>query len=243
MLDPEELKWFATNATELNRLLQQAIRQTGQARLREGDCEPLDSLNEELERGLRISQVILDRITTRNRASASGGASPNDRARKPAPVSRSTSPATLAQTIPLGEIALAGDAQSDALILNPKGERELILLVDDDLELLECTGEILDFEDYRIITAKDGIEAVRIYRGMGKKIDLVLLDYFLPVMDGAAVFDELKAINSKVRVVLSSGFAEQAKVSSMLARGLCGFIPKPYTHQKLIEQIRSVLDA
>jgi CheY-like chemotaxis protein len=243
MLDPEELKWFATNATELNRLLQQAIRQAGQARLRKDDRGPLDSLNEELERGLRISQVILDRITTRNRASASGGAAPNDSPRTPAPASRSTSPATLAPTIPLGEIALAGDAESDALIRNPKGERELILLVDDDLELLESTGEILDFEDYRIITAKDGIEAVRIYRRMEKKIDLVLLDYFLPVMDGAAVFDELKAINPNVRVVLSSGFAEQAKVSSMLARGLCGFIPKPYTHQKLIEQIRSVLDA
>ena len=78
---------------------------------------------------------------------------------------------------------------------------------------------------------------------MGGKIDLVLLDYFLPVMDGDAVFDELKAIDPKVRVVLSSGFAEQAKIGSMLARGLHGFIPKPYTREKLIEQIRSVLDA
>ena len=170
MLDPEELKWFATNATELNRLLQQAIRLGGQARLRKGDAEPLDSLNEELERGLRISQVILDRITTRNRASR--GAPPNDRACKPTSASRSTSPASLAPTIPLGEITLAGDAESDSLILNPQGERELILLVDDDLELLKCTGEILDFEDYRIITAKDGIEALRIYRRMGKKIEL-----------------------------------------------------------------------
>jgi DNA-binding NarL/FixJ family response regulator len=65
----------------------------------------------------------------------------------------------------------------------------------------------------------------------------------LPVMDGDAVFDELKAIDPNVRVVLSSGFAEQAKIGSMLARGLHGFIPKPYTREKLIEQIRSVLDA
>ena len=133
--------------------------------------------------------------------------------------------------------------RNDSLILNPKGERELILLVDDDQEVLKCTGEILDFEDYRFIMAKDGIEALQIYRRMGDKIDLVLLDYFLPVMDGDAVFDELKAIDSNVRVVLSSGFAEQARVASMLARGLHGFIPKPYTHEKLIQQIRSVLDA
>jgi len=78
---------------------------------------------------------------------------------------------------------------------------------------------------------------------MGGKIDLVLLDYFLPLMNDDAVFDELKAIDPKFRVIFSSGFAEQAKIASMLARGLQGFIPKPYTREKLIEQIRSVLDA
>ena len=105
------------------------------------------------------------------------------------------------------------------------------------------TGAMLDFEDYRVILAKDGIEALQIYRRMGKKIALVILDYFLPVMDGDAVFDELKAIDPEVQVVLSSGFGEQAKLGGMLARGLRGFLPKPYTHEKLIEQIRSILEA
>ena len=62
-------------------------------------------------------------------------------------------------------------------------------------------------------------------------------------MDGDVVFDELKAMDPGVQVVLSSGFGEQAKLGSMLARGLCGFLPKPYTYSKLIEQIRSILDA
>ena len=101
---------------------------------------------------------------------------------------------------------------------------------------------MLEFEDYRVITAKDGLEALRIYRQMGKKIALIILDYFLPVMDGDAVFDELKAIDPEVQVVLSSGFGEQATLGGMLARGLRGFLPKPYTHEKLIEQIRSILE-
>jgi len=50
-------------------------------------------------------------------------------------------------------------------------------------------------------------------------------------------------INPQVPVVLSSGFAEQERLRSMLARGLRGFIPKPYTQQKLLTQIRSTLDA
>jgi FixJ family two-component response regulator len=43
--------------------------------------------------------------------------------------------------------------------------------------------------------------------------------------------------------MLSSGFAEQKKVHSMLVRGLRGFLPKPYTKQKLLSQVRSTLDA
>ena len=137
-------------------------------------------------------------------------------------------------------------SENDPLTLsiqNPMGRRELILLVDDDEEVLENTGGILVFEDYRVVLAKDGPEALRIYRRMGPAIALIILDYFLPIMDGDAVFDELKAMDPDVRVVLSSGFGEQAKLGSMLARGLCGFLPKPYTYSRLIEHIRSILDA
>jgi CheY-like chemotaxis protein len=72
---------------------------------------------------------------------------------------------------------------------------------------------------------------------------LVILDFFLPVMDGDAVFDELRALNPDVNVVLSSGFAEQQKISAMLTQGLRGFIPKPYTREKLLSQVRSTIEA
>ena len=242
MLAHEDLKWLAANATELNRLLQQATRQVEQARLLKGKAEPLEALDQQLERASRASQAIFDRITTRILAAVDANPATVERTRPPV-ASAAAGPTSISSKIPIGEITLNGDAAVEPQILNPKGDRELILLVDDDPELLETTGEFLDFEDYRFITAKDGMEALKIYRHMGKKIDLILLDYFLPVMDGDVVFEELKAINSDVRVVLTSGFGEQARVGSMLAQGLAAFIPKPYTHQRLVEQIRSVLDA
>src|SRR5204862_314810 len=55
--------------------------------------------------------------------------------------------------------------------------------------------------------------------------------------------EELRSLNPKVNVVLSSGFAEQTKIGTMLAQGLRGFIPKPYSREKLLEQVRSTLDA
>jgi len=128
-------------------------------------------------------------------------------------------------------------------VRNPKGNRELILLVDDELEISELAAEMLMEEGYRVILARDGFEALRIYQQISQQIGLVILDFFLPVMDGDAVFDELRVLNPQVNVVLSSGFAEQSKLGAMLAQGLRGFMPKPYTREKMLEQVRSTLDA
>ena len=128
-------------------------------------------------------------------------------------------------------------------IRNPEGPRELILFIEDEREVGEIAAEMLTQEGYKVILTGDGFEALKIYQTLGKKIGLVMLDFFLPVMDGDAVFDELRSINPDINIVLSSGFAEQQKVSAMLAQGLRGFIPKPYTREKLLSQVRSTLDS
>ncbi len=139
--------------------------------------------------------------------------------------------------------AKSGTIPEKIPVLNPNGERELILLVDDEMEIAELAAAMLTEEGYKVILARDGFEALRIYQQIAPQVGLVILDFFLPVMDGDAVFDELRALNPNVAVVLSSGFAEQSKLGNMLAQGLKGFIPKPYTREKLLEQIRSTLDS
>jgi CheY-like chemotaxis protein len=149
--------------------------------------------------------------------------------------------ARVTTVIPTGEMAPAEDSQDLFAVRNPSGKRELVLVVDDEPEILERAGSMLEEEDYRILVAKDGMEALKIYSELSQEIALIILDFFLPVMHGDAVFDELKGINPNVQVVLSSGFAEQTKLGSMLARGLRGFIPKPYTSEKLLDQVRSII--
>jgi CheY-like chemotaxis protein len=132
---------------------------------------------------------------------------------------------------------------ADIVVKNAEGNRELILFIEDEKEVAELAADMLVDEGYRVIVVHDGVAALKIYERIGKQIALVILDFFLPIMDGDAVFDELRCLNPKINVVLSSGFAEQSKISSMLAQGLRGFIPKPYTVEKLLAQIRSTLDA
>src|SRR6266478_7492961 len=126
---------------------------------------------------------------------------------------------------------------------NLKGGREYILLIEDEAQVAELTAEALIGQGYRVILAHDGSEALKIYRAVGGQIGLVILDFFLPVMEGDAVFDELRALNPEVDVVLSSGLAEQQKINAMLGQGLRAFIPKPYSSQELLAQVRSTLDA
>ena len=247
MLDHDDLKWIAATTTELNRLLQQVSRFADQIRQHKGDLQYVEMLSGEVEQAVRASQSLFDRVTSRilsgtgsgtRAAAASSNLTVMPPAAKPAQLVTSVS-----TKMPVGEVAVAADQSGDFPIQNPQGKRELILLVDDEQEVLDSAGTVLAQEGYKILLAKDGFEALKIYQRMGKEIALIVLDFFLPVMDGDVVFDELKAINPNVNVVLSSGFAEQTKLGSMLARGLRGFIPKPYTHEKLIEQIRSIIES
>ena len=117
------------------------------------------------------------------------------------------------------------------------------MIVDDDASLACLVECALTKEGYRVITARDGAHALDIYKTLQAQVHLVILDFAMPVMDGFAVFNELRMINPQAAVVLSSGFVRQDKLKEMLAKGLRGFIPKPHTPQKLLLQVRSTLDA
>jgi CheY-like chemotaxis protein len=258
MLDHDDLKWIATTSTELNSMLQQISRYADLARQHKGEYNYIEMLGERVELASKTAQDLFDRVTSRILEGSSAKAKQTpDPSRPPEfKVVRSPSepaPKTRPQAEKPAARSKAGDNKkatakpseipSEIGVLNPKGNRELILLVDDETEIAELASAMLTDEGYRVILARDGFEALKIYQQIGHQIALVILDFFLPVMDGDAVFDELRALNPDVAVVLSSGFAEQSKLGAMLAQGLKGFIPKPYTAEKLLEQVRSTIDA
>jgi CheY-like chemotaxis protein len=268
MLDHEDLKWIAATSTDLNSILQQIARYSDLARRHKGDHNYLDLLAERVDLAAKTAQDLFDRVTsnilekTTSQAVAQAKAPHAPFTVVPPPLRPGTYPPVPAKTSSFARghspsIKTATDVQEskkefsstpsamplDVQIKNSKGPRELLLVIEDEAEVAEIAGEMLTDEGYKVILAGDGFQALKIYEKIGRQIGLVILDYFLPVMDGDAVFDELRGMNPNVDVVLSSGFAEQHKISSMLGQGLRGFIPKPYTREKLLEQVRSTLDA
>jgi CheY-like chemotaxis protein len=223
MPDPEEIKWLQTNVNSLNNLLQ-VIADSAQhiapaCETRPDSLKYFDFLRSSLDRAIEVSKALAARL---GGVGQPGAAKPK-------------------------ETAAAGPAKGADVggveVINPEGKLELILLIDDEPMITALVAEMLSNAGYRVITCLEPFRALEIFKKFKSEIDLVILDYTLPIMDGSEVFDELKTIRADVAVMLSSGFAEQEKVRAMLARGLQGFLPKPYTETRLLDQVRSTLAA
>jgi CheY-like chemotaxis protein len=116
-----------------------------------------------------------------------------------------------------------------------------VLLVDDEEVVLEVGQELLEATGYQVLTAKEGKEAVKVYRKNGDNIDIVVLDMVMPIMGGGEAYDRMKEINPDIRVLLSSGFSIDGEASEILERGCDGFIQKPFTMKQLSGKIKEIL--
>jgi len=139
-------------------------------------------------------------------------------------------------------VTVAAKASADVRIANPDGPRELIMVVDDEDFVTMLAEQVLTDQGYRVVTARDGFQAVDIFRKIHAQVELVILDFVMPVMDGAAVFKELRKTSPRLPVVITSGFTPKDKLEAILADGFSGFFPKPLTRNKLLPIVRSTLD-
>ena len=107
--------------------------------------------------------------------------------------------------------------------------------------LRELGVEILEGEGYRVIAAKDGMEAVEFFEANRDDIGLVVCDLGLPRLGGREAFLKMKESKPAVRVIIASGYLEPAIRSEMLKAGVLDTIQKPYDFNVLLAKIRSVI--
>jgi PAS domain S-box-containing protein len=116
-----------------------------------------------------------------------------------------------------------------------------ILLVDDEEMVLDVGEKFLKAMGYHVLTAREGREAIEVYKKHRDTVDLVLLDIIMPNMKGGEVFNCLKEINPEIRVLLSSGYSIDGEATEILERGGKGFIQKPFDMEQLSNTIRAIL--
>ena len=109
-----------------------------------------------------------------------------------------------------------------------------ILVVDDDQMNLMRTQIILG-EDYDVVLADSGIRALHILRD--QKIDLVLLDIDMPLMNGMETFEHMKEFAADIPVIFLTASGEVEDVVGALLLGAVDYLKKPYHPQELIKRV------
>ena len=117
-----------------------------------------------------------------------------------------------------------------------------ILVVEDEENILELLFTIFnDLGDYRILSAKDGEEALRIARVDNP--DIILLDIQLPRLDGYEVCKAVKLdpTMSHIKVLMLSGMAQDSDWQKVQEAGADGYITKPFSSIELSEKVERLL--
>ncbi|MBV1879453.1 MAG: PAS domain S-box protein [Pseudomonadales bacterium] len=119
---------------------------------------------------------------------------------------------------------------------------EMLLIVEDNQQVRDLASIILSEAGYQVLTAADGIEALNTFRQQHLAIDLILMDVVMPRMGGHEVYEEMQLIQPDVKVIFTSGYAEQGIHTNFILEQGLDFLQKPYQTDSLLKRIHQVLD-
>jgi two-component system cell cycle sensor histidine kinase/response regulator CckA len=131
----------------------------------------------------------------------------------------------------------------EALLSAPAdGGHETILFVEDQTRLRNVAVRLLREAGYLVLSAPGGSEAIELAREHLGRIDLLVTDVIMPHMNGVELASALRTRQAGLRVLLSSGYPDDALPERRLPSGMA-FLPKPYQGSTLLRTVRGLLDA
>jgi len=116
----------------------------------------------------------------------------------------------------------------------------LVLLVDDEEMLLQLGCHILNRAGIRVVTASNGVEAMRVFAKHQKDIALVILDLTMPKMDGIETFKRLREKRPQLPVIIATA-QSKADFVSKLQDASYSYLPKPYTGKELLAMVSTAV--
>ncbi|MCW5958934.1 MAG: PAS domain S-box protein [Pyrinomonadaceae bacterium] len=120
---------------------------------------------------------------------------------------------------------------------------ETILLVEDEEMVRNLARHILEMSGYTVIEARNGIEALKLFRGSEENIELVITDVVMPEMDGRELSERLKEQNPNLTVLFMSGYTNEVILKQFVTDASSNFILKPFTFESFAHKVREILDS
>ncbi len=116
-----------------------------------------------------------------------------------------------------------------------------ILLADDEEDVREVVRAMLESFGYTVLSARDGREALSVFRERGDGVDLVLLDMMMPGMTGAEAFAEMRRISPGIRGILASGYDVDGTSREFASAGFSAFLQKPFRREELGRRVSEAI--
>ena len=121
------------------------------------------------------------------------------------------------------------------------GGSETILVAEDNDDLREAAREIIEGLGYRVLLARDGEEAVRLFAENSTAVDLLVMDVTMPRKGGPAALTEMSALNPGVPVIFTTGYAKDGESLASIGGPRVEILQKPYGSSTLAQKIRALL--
>ena len=116
-----------------------------------------------------------------------------------------------------------------------------IMAVDDQADIIRLLQRILEGAGYEFVGYFTGEECLEKYEK--EKPDLILLDVWLPGLDGWQVYERIKKINDKQKIAFLSALGIGPKTSvKLLKEGIKDYISKPFEPHELLEKVKEILE-
>ncbi len=152
-------------------------------------------------------------------------------------VGKGTSISMYFPVLPLEDITSPAKHYAEA----KRGSGEMVLLVEDEEMLLDLLQALLEENGYRVLTAKDGMQAVDVYRSHAEEISVVLSDMGLPKLGGWEAFRRMREMNPNIRCILASGYFDPDLRLDMIKEGALDFVQKPYVPNVILARISEAI--
>jgi CheY-like chemotaxis protein len=117
----------------------------------------------------------------------------------------------------------------------------LILLIEDNIDIRENTGELLTLQGFSFLEANDGGQGIQLAKQ--KKPDIILCDIMMPAPNGYEVLKEIRndPVTAMIPFIFFTAYSEKKNVEAALALGANGYILKPFSAGELFSEIRKFL--
>jgi PAS domain S-box-containing protein len=124
----------------------------------------------------------------------------------------------------------------------PKGNGELVLLVDDEEPVTAATRLILEQNNYRVLVAHNGKQAISLFLEYQDGLRLVLTDVMMPIMGGVALARALRAISPNLPIIATSGLEDEKRQTELTEVGIREILYKPCSSTELLFAVKRELD-